>query len=81
MLKNTTILKSINSKGLSQSINNIDALEVDYLYIKQSQLENAGKGLFTAIDIYKNENISIFKGEILSKQEAKKRALQKINLD
>lgn len=70
-------MKSINSKVLYQNINNIDALEVDYLYVKQSQIENAGKGLFTAIDIYKNESISIFKGEILSKQEAKRRALQK----
>ena len=34
----------------------------------------AGKGLFTAIPIYKDEIISIFKGELLSNAEAKRRA-------
>ncbi|MGV9004775.1 SET domain-containing protein-lysine N-methyltransferase [Flavobacterium sp.] len=48
----------------------IDALEFDYLYIENSQLANAGKGLFTAIEIYKDEIISFFKGEILEKLEA-----------
>jgi len=32
--------------------------------------------LFTAIDIYKNEIISLFKGEIVSNKEAEKRANQ-----
>ena len=56
----------------------MDALELpenDYLYIQISQIENAGFGLFTAINIYKNEIIAIFKGEILSNKEAKIRAL------
>ncbi|MCW3083544.1 MAG: hypothetical protein JWP12_910 [Bacteroidetes bacterium] len=48
----------------------IDAKESDYLYLKTSAILNAGMGLFTAIRIYKNERISLFKGEILSNREA-----------
>ena len=51
----------------------IEAPESDYLYIKDSQITNAGKGLYTAIDIYPNEIISLFKGEILTDNEAQKR--------
>ena len=51
----------------------IEAPESDYLYIQDSQITNAGKGLFTAIDIYPNEIISLFKGEILTNNEAQKR--------
>ena len=51
----------------------IEAPESDYLYIQDSQITNAGKGLFTAIDIYPNEIISLFKGEILTEKEAQKR--------
>lgn len=51
----------------------IEAPESDYLYIQDSQIPNAGKGLFTAIDIYPNEIISLFKGEILTNEEAQKR--------
>lgn len=51
----------------------IEAPESDYLYIQDSQIANAGKGLFTAFDIYPNEIISIFKGEILTDNEAQKR--------
>ena len=51
----------------------IEAPESDYLYIQDSQIPNAGKGLFTAIDIYPNEIISLFKGEILTDKEAQKR--------
>lgn len=49
----------------------IGAPEGDYLYCKISQLKNAGKGLYTAIDIYKEEIIAKFEGEILSPAEAK----------
>jgi uncharacterized protein len=49
----------------------IKALEVDYLYVGPSQISNAGQGLYTTIEIHKGEVISIFKGEILSPQEAK----------
>ena len=51
----------------------IEAPESDYLYIQDSLIPNAGKGLFTAIDIYPNEIISLFKGEILTDEEAQKR--------
>ena len=54
----------------------IEAPESDYLFIQDSQLKNAGKGLFTAIAIYPNEVISLFKGEILSKNEAQNRSLE-----
>jgi hypothetical protein len=52
----------------------IEAKEREYLYIKESQIPDAGDGLYTAIPIYKNEVISIFKGEILSDGEAQQRA-------
>jgi SET domain-containing protein len=53
----------------------IDAREVDYLFVKESQLPHSGNGLFTAIRIYKDEIISIFKGEILTDLQAESRAL------
>ncbi len=52
----------------------IDALESDYLYIDTSQIPDSGKGLFTAISIYKGETIALFKGEIINQSEAIKRA-------
>lgn len=51
----------------------IDAAESDYLYIEISQLANAGKGLFTAIKIYKDDIISAFTGEILTDAESENR--------
>jgi SET domain-containing protein len=63
---------SITTETLDQ--NKIDADESDYLFVKTSQLANSGNGLFTAIDIYKDEIITIFKGEILSKEDAEIRA-------
>lgn len=59
--------------------NKIQAEESDYLYIQTSQLPNSGNGLFTAIDIYKDEIISIFKGEILSDIVADLRAKNNAN--
>ncbi len=52
----------------------IDAKESDYLHTKISLIKNSGLGLFTAINIYKDEIISYFKGEILSQKEANLRA-------
>ena len=52
----------------------IDADESDYLYSEESQIPSSGKGLFTAIPIYKDEVISIFDGENISDEEAKRRA-------
>jgi SET domain-containing protein len=66
-------LKTSNTKAYYQQINTIEALESDYLYIQPSQIEKAGNGLYTAIDIFKNETISLFKGEIITNKEAKKR--------
>ncbi len=54
--------------------NNIEALETEYLYKKQSQIADSGNGLYTAIDIYRDEIIAVFKGEILTDIQAKKRA-------
>jgi len=59
--------------------NTIDANEKDYLYIQKSQIENSGNGLFTAIEIYKGEIISVFKGKILTNIEAE--AIVKLNND
>jgi uncharacterized protein len=50
--------------------NQIDAPESDYLYIAISQLPNSGNGLFTAIDIYKDEIIAVFNGVILTSKKA-----------
>ncbi len=48
----------------------IEAIESDYLYINPSQIPNAGSGLFTAIAIYKGENVAVFKGKILTNVQA-----------
>lgn len=53
--------------------NTIDALEFDYLYVQESQIQNAGNGLFSAIKIYKDEIIAFFKGEVLTQLEVEKR--------
>ena len=58
---------------MTETENNIAAAEADYLYIQNSQLPNAGKGLFTAIPIYKGEIIAYFEGEILTDSEIEKR--------
>lgn len=54
--------------------NTIDAEESDYLYVEESQLPNSGNGLFTAIEIFKEEIISVFYGEILTDEESEIRA-------
>lgn len=55
----------------------IDAPETDYLYVGTSGITGAGKGLFTAIPIFQNEIISIFKGEVLTDAEANHRKTMK----
>ena len=57
-----------------QNNNRIEASESNYLYTSISQLPNSGNGLFTAINIYKDEIIAVFKGEILTNLQAKLRA-------
>ncbi len=54
--------------------NAIEAPEKDYLFIQSSQLPNSGNGLFTAIAIYKDEIVSVFKGEQLTNKQASMRA-------
>ena len=48
----------------------IEAKESDYLFTQTSQISGAGLGLFTAITIFKDEVICLFKGEQLSDEEA-----------
>ncbi|MEI7509070.1 MAG: SET domain-containing protein-lysine N-methyltransferase [Flavobacterium sp.] len=55
---------------LEKNENKIQAEESDYLYVQTSQLPNSGNGLFTAIGIYKEEIVALFKGEVLSPSEA-----------
>jgi SET domain-containing protein len=50
--------------------NKINVRESSYLYISLSQLPSSGNGLYTAINIYKNETIAVFKGEILTDSQA-----------
>ena len=57
----------------------IDAKESDYLFIKTSQIPFTESGLYTALAIYKNEIIAIFKGESITNIEAAKRAKQNQN--
>ena len=59
----------------SNQNNAIESAESDYLYKALSQLPNSGNGLFTAINIYKDETISIFQGKILTDSQAKKSVL------
>lgn len=54
----------------------IDAKEPDYLYVQVSQIPDSGSGLFTAIPIYRDEVISVFKGQILSDKEAAQKAVR-----
>ena len=56
------------------SYNKIDASESDYLYVATSQIPNSGNGLFTAIDIFKDEMIAVFTGDILNESQAAERA-------
>ncbi len=62
------------------NLENIDAPETDYLFVKQSQIQNASNGLFTAINIFKDEIIAIYTGEILTNKEANLRAANGNNL-
>jgi uncharacterized protein len=54
--------------------NKIPLPEKNYLYIGQSQIANSGKGLFTAVTIFKDEIIAIYKGRILNNMQAKAKA-------
>ncbi|MBC8045192.1 MAG: SET domain-containing protein [Fimbriimonadaceae bacterium] len=69
--------KNTIKKYSPQPVYEIYAKEADYLFLKNSQIPDSGKGLYTAIIILKNERIAIFKGENLTDEEAKKRASNK----
>lgn len=56
--------------ALIAELNPMELPESDYLFIQDSGITNAGKGLFTAITIYKAEVIAKFEGEILNAEEA-----------
>lgn len=49
----------------------IEASESSYLYIALSQIGSAGNGLYTMIDLYKEEIIAIYKGHILTPDQIK----------
>jgi hypothetical protein len=51
-------------------VNKIEASESAYLYVELSNIPSSGNGLHTAIKIYKDEIISLFKGEILTDARA-----------
>jgi len=58
----------------------IDIEESDYLLVKKSRLPSAGKGLFTAIEIFVDEIISVFEGELLSKLQIRQRIKDGLDL-
>ena len=53
--------------------------EEEYLYTALSGLPGAGQGLFTAITLYKDEVIALYRGERLSAREAGDRATQRLD--
>jgi len=72
-------LANVSAHMKTTSFHQIDAPESDYLYVATSQLPNAGNGLYTAIDIFKEERIAIFNGEKLSEFQAAARAIEGID--
>lgn len=73
-------MKNQNTNKYSTTLSfKIDAKEKDYLYVQESQIFGSGKGLYTAIPIYKDEVISLFKGEILELPEAQMRSEQRLD--
>ncbi|NVO01271.1 MAG: SET domain-containing protein [Bacteroidetes bacterium] len=69
-MKNTPSLKKFSNSITYK----IEAKESDYLFVNESQIDGSGKGLFTMIPIYKDEIITLFKGEILNDLESYARA-------
>ncbi|MDZ4667491.1 MAG: SET domain-containing protein [bacterium] len=57
----------------------IAAPESDYLYVASSLIPDSGMGLFTCINIFKDEVICLFGGEIIGEERAKERIF--LNLD
>jgi SET domain-containing protein len=67
-------MRIIEGIKICTSPDRINAKESDYLFVAKSQIPDSGNGLFTSIPIYKDEIIAVFKGELLSSVEAKKRS-------
>ncbi|MDB5257563.1 MAG: hypothetical protein JWM14_2258 [Chitinophagaceae bacterium] len=50
--------------------------EAEFLQVKESQIPNAGKGLFLYVEKKKGEVVALFRGEVLSYEKAEQRALK-----
>jgi uncharacterized protein len=72
-----TIFGLMAKKALAP--NQIELKESEYLYVSESKLADAGRGLFTAVMIYKDEIIAQYKGEVLSQKETNKRVSENNN--
>jgi uncharacterized protein len=62
-------------KEKQAAVNQVGIPESDYLYIRESQLPNAGKGLYTAVALFREEEITLFKGDILTQKQIDDRVL------
>ena len=58
-----------NKKVQSRIQNDVGLQEEEFLFTQKSQLPNAGMGLYTAIDIYRDEIVAIFHGEVLTERQ------------
>ncbi|MFN0276473.1 MAG: SET domain-containing protein-lysine N-methyltransferase [Chitinophagales bacterium] len=65
---------SFRKEKIPAELFEIAAEEKDYLFVQNSQILNAGRGLFSVIPIFKNEIIAIFKGRVLSAVQAETHA-------
>jgi len=55
-----------HQKRIHKSEHAVSAPESDYLYVAESRIQQAGKGLFTAVTLFKDEIIAVFIGEVIS---------------
>lgn len=51
------------------AVNQVGIPESDYLYIQESQLPDSGRGLYTAVTLYKDEEITLFKGDVITEKQ------------
>ncbi|MES2560201.1 MAG: SET domain-containing protein [Bacteroidota bacterium] len=57
--------------------NQVGIPESDYLYVQQSQLPDSGRGLFTAVTLFKDEEITVFRGEVITETQIAERVSAK----
>lgn len=57
------------------AVNQVGIPESDYLYVKESQLPDSGRGLFTAVTLFKDEEITVFRGDVITEKQIKERVL------